>query len=74
MHVAVSTSPQLTLGTPERLFESAEFVWDRPRNYEVLADNKTFVMVRRSQVGNAERRLRVVFNWFDELNQLVPAP
>jgi hypothetical protein len=72
MQVTVAMSPSFTAGTPEPLFEGAEFVWDRPGNYEVLADNKTFVMVRRSRLGGAERRLRVVFGWFEELNRLVP--
>ena len=56
----------LTAGRPEKLFESAEFVWDRPGNYAVLRDNKTFVMVRRSRVGGGEHRLRLVFDWSSE--------
>jgi hypothetical protein len=29
-------------------------------------------LLSRSQVGGAERRLRVVFDWFEELKRLVP--
>ena len=72
MRVAITASPRFAAGTPERVFESAEFVWDRPRNYEVLSDDRTFVMIRRSRAGSAERRLRVVFDWFSELERLVP--
>ena len=73
MRVAITVAPGFTAGRPEKLFESAEFVWNRPGNYAVLRDNKTFVMVRRSRVWGGEHRLRLVFDWSSELARLEPA-
>jgi len=73
MRVAIERSPRFAASAPRRLFESADFVWERPRNYDVLPDGRGFVMVRRGAGTPATRTLRVVFDWFAELDRLVPA-
>ena len=72
MRVAVERSPRFTASTPELLFESPDYVWERPRNYDVLADGSGFVIVRRGAGTPATRTLRVVFDWFAELDRLAP--
>ncbi len=72
MRVAVERSPRFTASSPELLFESPDYVWERPRNYDVLADGSGFVIVRRGAGTPATRTLRVVFDWFAELDRLAP--
>lgn len=72
MRVAVARGPRLSVTTPERLFESTEFVWERPRNYDVLPDGSGFIMIRRGLTTPAQSSVRVVFNWFTELERLAP--
>jgi Tol biopolymer transport system component len=72
MRVAVTRTPRLAASPPQVLFETPDFVWERPRNYDVLADGSGFVIVRRGAGTPATRTLRVVFDWFAELERLAP--
>ena len=71
MRVAMRTSPTLSAGVPEVLFEG-EFAWERPRNYDISPDGQTFYMLR--PVGGVTDRagLIVVVDWFEELRRAVP--
>ncbi|MND08711.1 hypothetical protein D3C83_315210 [compost metagenome] len=53
------------------MLQGAEFVWDRPGNYDLMPDGG-FVIVRRTGGSAAERRLRVVLDWSRELERLLP--
>ncbi len=72
MSVAVERSPRFAASVPRLLFENADFVWERVRNYDVLSDGSGFVFVRRGQATPSTRSLRVVSNWFTELERLAP--
>ncbi|KAB2962770.1 MAG: hypothetical protein F9K18_09390 [Thermoanaerobaculia bacterium] len=72
MRVAIERSPRFAASSPQRLFESPDYVWERPRNYDVLPGGSGFVMVRRGAATPATRSLRVVFDWFAELERLAP--
>ena len=73
MRAEIRRTPRFTASAPQRLFESAEFVWERRRNYDVLPDGSGFIMVRRGAGTPATRSLRVVLDWFTELERLAPA-
>jgi len=69
MAVAVETGEQLVAGRPEMLFE----VERRPalyRRYGILPDGR-FVMSQALHAPTS-KQIRVVLNWFDELERLVP--
>ena len=72
MRVAIERSPRLAASAPQPLFETPDFVWERPRNYDVLPDGSGFVIVRRGAGTPATRTLRAVFDWFAELERLAP--
>ena len=72
MRVGIERAPRFTAGAPQILFETPDFVWERVRNYDVLPDGSGFVIVRRGAGTPATRTLRVVFDWFAELERLAP--
>jgi serine/threonine-protein kinase len=59
--VAVTTSPEFRPGTPERLFETTD------RLFDIMPDGR-FVMLR-SNPPAAVTELEVVFNWFEEVRR-----
>ena len=68
MVVPVQTSPVLHVGPPTMLFETNAGDWAG-----VTPDGRRFLtFARRSMVGPPE--LRVVLNWFEELERLAPHP
>ncbi|HSM12548.1 MAG TPA: protein kinase [Thermoanaerobaculia bacterium] len=73
MRVAIERGARVAVSAPELVFESSEFVWERPGNYDVLPDGSGFVMVRRGETTPATSSLRLVFDWFTELERLAPA-
>jgi len=72
MRVAIERGARLVVGSPERLFERADFIWERQSNYDVLPDGSGFVMVRRGESTPTTSSLRLVFDWFAELERLAP--
>ncbi len=71
MRVAVHTAPRFSAGEPEQLFSNPDLVWERPRNYDVTPDGRSFIMITR-QPGSGTRSLRLVLDWVAELERLVP--
>ena len=73
MAVPVETSPVLTFGRPEALFEGTYYPstsTNRGRTYGVSPDGQRFLMIR---VNNAPSdQLVIVLNWHEELKRLVP--
>jgi eukaryotic-like serine/threonine-protein kinase len=72
MAVAIKTTPSVEIGTPQRLFEgryngSAGF-WP---NYAVTRDGQRLLMIKGTGL-EAPTQIRVVLNWFSDLNRLVP--
>jgi Tol biopolymer transport system component len=72
MRAAIATRPQFSAGAPEPVFAGAEYVWERPRNYDVFPDGHSFAVVRRLHGAQATPSLRVVFDWASELARLAP--
>jgi serine/threonine protein kinase/Tol biopolymer transport system component len=72
MAVEIATSPTLTVGKPQRLFdrpyELSLAFWP---NYGVTADGQRFFMIKRIDQGDAPAQINVVTNWFEELKRLV---
>jgi serine/threonine-protein kinase len=70
--VAIQTSPRLRIGRPQLLF-TGPFMEGRVygRNFDVTPDGRRFLMVMDAQ-PEAVTQIRVVMNWFEELEQLVP--
>ena len=70
MAVAVTADPAFTVGKPQQLFEGP---YARGQGgghwYDVAPDGQRFVMVR---TDHPPLQLRVVVNWLEELERLVP--
>jgi len=76
MAVSVVSEPRLEVGRPEVVFDGG---WELSQptslsyyavNYDVMPDGR-FLMVRNDPAA-VPTRIEVVFNWFLELNRLVP--
>jgi hypothetical protein len=64
-----------TSGPPRVLFAGpypSNQGWTRPRSYDVSPDGQRFLMTKLPR-EQARPRIRVVMNWFAELQQQVPA-
>ena len=80
MVVEVETESRFDAGTPRVLFENAALVAVGPANarafqYAVAPDGQQFLMLWSSSGGSGvsgQWQLRVVRNWFEELQRLVP--
>jgi serine/threonine-protein kinase len=68
MRASVHTTPQLSFGVPEALFpfESTSTF------FELSPDGEHFVFLQRGSQAQSITQLRIVFNWFDQLERLVP--
>jgi hypothetical protein len=74
MAAEIGRGPRPSIGAPEQLFEGA-FLFHpdgtNPRRFDISPDGKHFVMIRNE--GETEpTEFRVVQNWFQELERLVP--
>jgi dipeptidyl aminopeptidase/acylaminoacyl peptidase len=67
--VAVDTEAGLRIGEPALLFESDHHANWTHRGYDVTADGQRVVLVR-TPVATRPREVKVVFNWFSELERL----
>jgi len=79
MAVDIQTGPTFVAGKPRRLFDGG---WHLPAfvaasrssdiPFAVMPDGKRFLMVRFEREA-LPARIDIIFNWFEELNQKVPA-
>jgi hypothetical protein len=67
MAASVRTGPGLIVGAPEALFpfESTS------NSFAVAPDGEHFVFTQRGSQAQPIHQLRIVFNWFDELDRLL---
>jgi Tol biopolymer transport system component len=65
---SVETSPELAIGEPAPLFEFERYAPDT-HGYAVSPDGRSFFMTRIPE-GSRPREIRVVLNWFAELERL----
>jgi len=71
MRVAVDTRAELRVGAPERQL-GGNFVWARPNNFDQTRGGDRFVMVRRPGEASPVPTLKVVLDWWQELDVLAP--
>ena len=71
MAVSVDVDPTFRAGAPTRLFEDHYFAGGAGRSYDVAPDGR-FLMIRVRDDNNADSRVVIVENWFEELERLVP--
>ena len=64
--VPITPGAEFRSGKPQLVLESRYETLDGSRNYDVSADGKSFVVVRREGADDADR-FNVVLNWFAEL-------
>jgi hypothetical protein len=73
--VKVDAAAGVTFGAPTRFPVSV--TGDRlsiaPRAYDVLPDGRFVGLITEDQSRRALTEIRVILNWFDELNAKVPA-
>jgi hypothetical protein len=69
MAVDVETEPVLRVGTPKLVFEG-HFPW---HGYDVTADGR-FLVRRPRETVEGPLELKVILNWFGELERLAPHP
>ena len=76
--VAVGSDPAFSFGSPKTLFRSiyAGASGSSGTPYDISPDGKRFLMMKEPQknqpVGESPRKINIVLNWFEELNQHVP--
>jgi hypothetical protein len=75
MAVPVETDPTFILGTPKMLFSGPYRDWD------ISSDGKRFLTLKAKDDDSSDnetatvapRKINIVVNWFEELNQRAPA-
>jgi hypothetical protein len=67
--VPVRTTPQLEVGDPVVLFDFVRQTSSHSREFDVSADGQYFVLTRIPETSKP-REIRVVLNWFTELERL----
>jgi len=72
MRAPVTRSPEFTAGHPQILFTDPLVVWDLALSYDVMPDGESFIVVRQLPGDQPARELRVVLDWFAELERLAP--
>jgi len=75
MSVSFEAGARIRIGKPRLLFRvwlPTETLEGRP-TYHVSADGERFLFQESAETKSEEPRLRVVLNWFDELQRRVPA-
>ena len=72
MEVTVAVTPTLRIETPRELFRGRFQTGFRIRSYDVAPDGR-FLMIERGDTPTpTHTSVRIVLNWFDELERLVP--
>ncbi len=75
LSVPIQRAPQFAAGAPDVLFEGDYLARARLDNnnpdYDIHPDGERFLMIRDEE---PKKKIRVVLNWFDELERLVPIP
>jgi serine/threonine protein kinase/Tol biopolymer transport system component len=72
MAVKIQLVPNLTVGTPEVLFEG-RYADPPDGGYDVTADGQRFVIVENLELERKEvKQINIVQNWFEDLKRLVP--
>jgi serine/threonine-protein kinase len=70
MRVAVSYDQELSISTPETLFEG-DFFLGGMYNYDISPDGEKFIMIYDKYENRNAQTYRIILNWFDELERIV---
>jgi serine/threonine-protein kinase len=73
--VSVFTTPRFRAGAARVLFEGAYaggYSYLYP-NFDIAPDGKSFVMVKPDEERGRATEIRLILNWFEELERLAPA-
>jgi serine/threonine-protein kinase len=75
MAVPVSTMPRFQSQAPRTLLEpQRELAGYRGHpNFDIAPDGKSFVMIKSDEEWGRTSEIRVILNWFEELERLAPA-
>ncbi len=71
MVVTCTLEPTFSAGVPELLF-SGPYVNVFGYSYDISPDGQRFLLLRPVSIARTASRLKVVKNWFEELNRLTP--
>jgi len=73
MAVPIRTEPELTAGSPQKLFEGQykDLSLGPFPSYDVTPNGQQFLMIKAVE-GSQSGQINVVRNWFEELKRLVP--
>ena len=77
MAADIDREPSLEVGVPRAVFESpyrphrGNGAW---RNYDISPDGETFLFIEEREGELEPTTVKVVLNWFQELERLVPTP
>jgi Tol biopolymer transport system component len=72
MAVPIQTEPELSIGEPRGLFESAGYTSSGGTEHWDIAPDGRFLMLKEHQTLPPLARVHVVINWVEELKQQVP--
>lgn len=74
LRVPVTTNPRFRAGAAQVLLEVQyqEATYMLAPNFDIAPDGKSFVMVKADESWGKPTEVRVVLNWFDELERLAP--
>jgi len=74
MAVSVTTEPAFKAGIPRLLFEDkySSGTYIPMPNYSISPDGSRIIMVKPDEELGKASEIRIVFNWLDELEKLVP--
>jgi eukaryotic-like serine/threonine-protein kinase len=73
MAVPMSPDPGSAPGKPAVLFEGDFSSGERSPGYDVAPDGQRFYFIQQSKQADAQVKLDIVLNWFEELKHRVPA-
>jgi hypothetical protein len=74
MAASLTTEPNFKSRVPELLFEDT-YDWGTylmMPNYSISPDGSRFIMVQPDEEVGKASEIRIVFNWLDEVEKLVP--
>ncbi len=71
MVVDIGLEPTLVAGTPRYLFEKGYYSTSTFEEYDVAPDGQRFLFIEPVEKFES-KQIRIVFNWFEELERLVP--
>jgi serine/threonine-protein kinase len=75
LSASVSTTPVFRADAPTILFEAnfAEGTFFNYPNFDISPDGKRFVMIKPDPDWGVATEINLVFNWFEELERLLPS-